>query len=86
MARGRDGNDHRLFNLNGPVEYIDKLENGYPVLEVHEFCCLNLPQQDYVPDTMAEGHVYDPHTQEPNLLVRNLSFYCERHNPANYNL
>lgn len=69
--------NYKIFNLNGKVEYIDKIENGYPVVEVHEFCCNS--NTTYTPDVMTEGHSYDRETQEPNLLIRNYSFYCENH-------
>lgn len=81
MAVGHPDNDYRLFNLNGPVEYFDKLENGYPVLEIHEFCC-HEHQIIYVPEVMAEGHIYDQNIHAPQLLVRNIGFYCVHHRDA----
>ena len=77
MAR----DNYRVFNLNGKVEYFDKIENGYPVVEVHEFCC-NL-DTNYTIDIMAEGHIYNSQTREPSVLIRNLSFYCQLHQIVN---
>ena len=77
--------NYTLFNLDGSVNYIDKIENGYPVVEIHEFCC-NSTNSDkkYNINSMIEGHTYDKTTQEPDILIRNLSFYCDQHHPTNF--
>ena len=80
MAR----NNYTIFNLNGEVQYFDKVENGYPVVEVHEFCCNSKERTSYRPDVIAEGHIYDEYTQAPTTTVRNLSFYCDQHHPQNF--
>lgn len=74
--------NYTLFNLDGPTQYIDKMEKGYPVVEVHEFCCNS--NETHNINVMSEGHIYNKNTQEPEVLIRNFSFFCEQHHPNNF--
>lgn len=72
MAR----DNYTIFNLHGEAQYINKVEDGFPLVEVHEFCC-NDKKGNYIIDTVAEGSKYE--NDIPVLKILNFSFYCDKY-------